>query len=282
MRFGRGIVTYSMVCANRLKFAIISSGLDPLLTGTLKMKTHYTIIGGGRLARHFAHYFSLLGISYNQWQRSSTSSARSLQEKLNDSSHILLLISDSAISEFLQQHPFLYEKTIIHCSGAHSFPGTIGVHPLMTFGDDYYALDVYTSIPMVCEASTQAEQQFGQLFPQLNNPVYSIRAEDKALYHAYCVSAGNLSQIIQQLSTEGIQRLGLPAEILHPYLSQNLKNFISEGNSSLTGPLVRSDQLTIDANLAALKGLPMENIYRQIARQYARSQHGINASELAA
>lgn len=246
------------------------------------MKTHYTIIGGGRLARHFAHYFSLLGISYNQWQRSSTSSARSLQEKLNDSSHVLLLISDSAISGFLQQCPFLYEKMIIHCSGAHSFPGTVGVHPLMTFGDDYYDLDVYTSVPMVCEASKQPEQQFEQLFPQLNNPVYSIRREDKALYHAYCVSAGNLSQIIQQLSVEGLQRLGLPEEVMHIYLNQNLKNFIAQGPAALTGPLVRSDQVTIDANLEALKGLPMENIYRQIARQYACSQHGISASELAA
>ncbi len=246
------------------------------------MKTHYTIIGGGRLARHFAQYFSLLGINFNQWQRSSTSTDLSLKDKLTYSSHVLLLISDSAIPGFLLEHTFLYEKTIIHCSGAHSFSGLAGVHPLMAFGSEYYDLEVYKSIPMICEINTQPEHQFKEIFPQLSNPVYSLRLEDKALYHAYCVSAGNLSQIIQQMSAEGLQRLGLPDDILHAYLRQNLENFLHQGRSALTGPLVRADQITIDANLEALKSLPMENIYRQISKQYAREQHGINASEVAA
>ena len=246
------------------------------------MKTHYTIIGGGRLARHFAHYFSLLEISFNQWQRAASLTTLSLQEMLADSSHILLLISDCAIPEFLRKHPYLHEKTIIHCSGAHSFPGLAGVHPLMTFSTELYALDKYQAIPMVCEQNDNPKHQFAQLFPQLDNPVYTLARADKALYHAYCVSAGNLSQIIQQFSLEGLQKLGLPDTILHPYLQQNLNNYLEQGSASLTGPLVRADQVTIDANLAALKGLPMESIYRQIAGQYLKLQTTTSPDELAA
>ncbi len=245
------------------------------------MTTHYTVIGGGRLARHFAHYFSLLGIAFNQWQRASDSSA-SLSEKLTACSHVLLLISDSAIPEFLQEHPYIREKTIIHCSGAHSFPGLAGVHPLMSFGEELYPLSTYVSIPMVCEQSDLPGSLFEDLFPQLDNPVYSITKEQKPRYHAYCVSAGNLTQIIMQYSSAGIENMGLPAEILHGYLRQSLGNYINQGAAALTGPIARADQLTIDANLIALKGQPLEAIYRQIAKHYQSAERPVEHKELAA
>jgi len=228
--------------------------------------TNYTIIGGGRLARHFSHYFRLLGIPHTQWQR-STGDAGDLIQAVAEASHVLLLISDKAIPGFLAENQFLYNKTLIHCSGAHSFINVAGVHPLMTFGEELYDLPAYTAIPMVCEQSMNPDFQFSRLFPQLNNPVHAIPAGQKALYHAYCVCAGNFSQLLWQMSTEGMQaELGLPADALKPYLQQNLDNFFSHGKFALTGPLVRGDKETIKANLKALENQSLQAIYHQFSK----------------
>lgn len=232
--------------------------------------THYCIIGGGRLARHFSHYFRLRGIPHSQWQRKTADKPCAdkalLKQVTADASHILLLISDQAIMDFIAENDFLTDKILIHCSGAHSYPSIAGVHPLMTFGEELYDLVTYEAIPLVCEGSTRADFQFDQLFPQLNNPIHIIPAGQKALYHAYCVCAGNFSQLLWQLSAEGLQaRLGLPAEVLEPYLQKNLENFFNQGSAALTGPLARGDQKTIDANLAALENQPLAAIYRQFS-----------------
>lgn len=227
--------------------------------------TKYTIIGGGRLARHFSHYFRLLGIPHKQWQRSAAES-HSLSEAIAEASHVLLLISDKAIPGFLAAHQFLHKKILIHCSGAHSYPNVAGVHPLMTFAEDLYALPAYTAIPMICEESPNPDHQFNRLFPQLCNPVHTIPTEQKALYHAYCVCAGNFSQLLWQMSSEAMHtELGLPTAVLQPYLQQNLENFFSQGKAALTGPLVRGDKETIKANLDALENQPLQAIYRQFS-----------------
>ncbi|MCF6264080.1 MAG: DUF2520 domain-containing protein [Xanthomonadales bacterium] len=235
--------------------------------------TNYCIIGGGRLARHFSHYFRLLGIPHSQWRRTPADKPCAdkvrLKQATADASHVLLLINDQAIAKFVSGNDFLAGKILIHCSGAHSYASIAGVHPLMTFGEELYDLATYEAIPMVCEASSHEEFQFQHLFPQLNNPVHIIPPEQKALYHAYCVCAGNFSQLLWQMSAEEMQaRLGLPVEVLEPYLQKNLENFFSQGSTALTGPLARGDQKTINANLAALKNQPLAAIYQQFSKAF--------------
>jgi predicted short-subunit dehydrogenase-like oxidoreductase (DUF2520 family) len=245
--------------------------------------TNYTIIGGGRLARHFSHYFRLLGIPHTQWQRSTGEDADDLIQAVADASHVLLLISDKAILRFLAENQFLYKKILIHCSGAHSFINVAGVLPLMTFGEDLYDLPAYAAIPMVCEQSANPNFQFSRLFPQLNNPVHTIPAKQKALYHAYCVCAGNFSQLLWQMSTEGMQaELGLTADALKPYLQQNLDNFFNQGKSALTGPLVRGDKETIKTNLEALENQSLQAIYHQFSKLDFTPAENSNVAERAA
>lgn len=63
----------------------------------------YLIIGNGRLARHLAHYFSLLKIKdYSKWDRSQPLSR--LHELCTGATHILLAIKDSAIEPFIEEH----------------------------------------------------------------------------------------------------------------------------------------------------------------------------------
>ena len=228
----------------------------------------YAIIGGGRLARHFSQYFRLLEIPHTRWARNHGSAFNSfdqadagqrLKHTIGEADRVLLLVSDGAIGTLLKQYPFLHEKQLIHCSGVLSIPGIAGAHPLMTFADDIYDLQIYQAIPFMLESG----QGFEALFPDLCNPHFSINAGDKARYHAMCVMAGNFSQLMWKgVSDRFEQQFGLPEETIHPYLKQVLSNFLQAPESSLTGPLARGDVETIERNLNALEGDSMQDLYR--------------------
>jgi predicted short-subunit dehydrogenase-like oxidoreductase (DUF2520 family) len=240
---------------------------------------NYAIVGGGRLARHFSHYFQSLEIPHTRWTRDGQCSFNSfelsdaeqrLRETLGKADRVLLLVSDNAIGVLLKQYPFLYEKRLIHCSGALSLPGVAGAHPLMTFTDDLYELETYLSIPFAVEAG----HSFEDLFPGLPNSYFAINVEDKARYHAMCVMAGNFSQVMWKgISERFEQQLDLPAGSLHPYLKRVAGNFIEAPKAALTGPLIRSDQQTIEKNIQSLDGDPLQDIYRAFVHFY-QSEEG--------
>jgi predicted short-subunit dehydrogenase-like oxidoreductase (DUF2520 family) len=240
---------------------------------------NYAIVGGGRLARHFSHYFQSLEIPHTRWARDGQCSFNSfeladaeqrLRETVGKADRVLLLVSDNAISALLKQYPFLHEKRLIHCSGALSFPGIAGAHPLMTFTDDLYELETYLSIPFAVEAG----YSFEDLFPGLPNSYFAINVEDKARYHAMCVMAGNFSQVLWKgISERFEQQLDLPAGSLHPYLKRVADNFIEVPKAALTGPLIRSDQQTIEKNIQSLDGDPLQDIYRAFVHFY-QSEEG--------
>jgi predicted short-subunit dehydrogenase-like oxidoreductase (DUF2520 family) len=235
---------------------------------------NYAIVGGGRLARHFSEYFRLLGIPYTRWARDCRSplntfttadAEQRLRETIGNADRVLLLVSDIAIASVLKQYPFLHEKQLIHCSGALSFPGVAGAHPLMTFADRLYPLDTYQTVPFMCETG----YSFDELLPGLPNPNFAIKLEYKAQYHALCVMAGNFSQVLwKSVSDRFEQQFELPAGTLHPYLNRVTGNFIEAPETALTGPLIRNDQQTIERNIHALNGDPLQDLYHAFVRFY--------------
>ncbi len=235
---------------------------------------HYAIVGGGRLAHHFSHYFHLLEIPYTCWARDRYSplntyelpdAEQRLKKALAHADRVLLLVTDQAIAALLQQYPFLYEKQLIHCSGALSFLGVAGAHPLMTYAENLYELEVYQSVPFMLETGCS----FDSLFPELANPHFAIRAEDKARYHAMCVMAGNFTQVLWQgIANSFEQQLELPTQSLNPYLKQIAANFAHAPATALTGPLTRGDQHTIERNLRSLDGEPLHDLYQAFIRFY--------------
>ena len=235
---------------------------------------NYAIVGGGRLARHFSHYFQLLEIPHTRWTRDSRSrfntfelpdAEQRLKQAVRNAERVLLLVSDNAIAALPKQYPFLHEKQLLHCSGALSFPGIAGAHPLMTFADDMYELETYRSVPFILEAG----HLFEELFPGLPNPHFVINVEDKARYHAMCVMAGNFSQVLWKgISGRFEQQLDLAAGSLQPYLSRVAGNFIEAPETALTGPLARNDQQTIEKNIQSLDGDPLQDLYRAFVHFY--------------
>ena len=241
------------------------------------------IIGNGKVARHMIRYFELVGQPYVQWFRQSksinsssiTSQSRlarfkhklrnifhqncdTLSAAVADVSKVLLLIPDDQIECFIQNHQTIQGKTLIHFSGSLFSEKAQGCHPLMTFGDDLYELSRYQSIPFVVDEGVD----FGQIFPLLENTVYPIKPEQKAIYHAMCVMAGNFSHMLWQVTGAELKNLGLPAHIMSSYLLQNTENFVCHPEHSATGPFVRGDSDTINHHQTALANHPLSGIYQ--------------------
>jgi hypothetical protein len=64
----------------------------------MRQVPNYLLIGNGRVARHFQHYFSLLQLPYQTWHRHEPDTK--LTQQLESATHVLLLISDRAIAAF--------------------------------------------------------------------------------------------------------------------------------------------------------------------------------------
>lgn len=234
--------------------------------GQVPQMLSYLIIGGGRVARHMAHYLQLESIPYATWKRQDGETA--LRTQIAACSHILLLISDRSISSFVHENPFLSEKPCVHFSGSVVNENIPSAHPLMTFSESLYELETYRGIPFITEAG---RPDFHQLLPGLSNPSFAIESQKKTLYHALCVLSGNFSTLLwEKVFRDFEEKLGLPSSVTKPYLQQVLQNLLQTpvGTSVLTGPLVRGDRETIQRHLHVLNGDPYANVYRAFVEAY--------------
>lgn len=216
----------------------------------------YLLVGNGRLSRHLQHYLGLEGLEWRLWSRASR---EPLEHALEDVGTALLLIPDDAIETFLERHadPSI-GTTWVHCSGSLSTPRAFAAHPLMTFGDELYDLEVYRRIPFVCD---RGGPSFPELLPGLPNPHFVIEPGDRPLYHAACAMAGNFTTLLwQHAYTVFEERLGLPRSALFPYLERVADN-LQRASDPLTGPLARGDRRTVERHLAALDGDPYRSVY---------------------
>jgi 2-dehydropantoate 2-reductase len=232
---------------------------------------HYLIIGNGRVARHFLHYFSLLSLSYSHWHRQDSPDI--LQQQIKSATHILLLISDGAIEDFILKNLQNTNACLIHCSGSLSTVLAFGAHPLMTFSKDLYADEQYHSIPFVIDDDAP---DFKELFPGLPNRQSRLPKNLKAKYHAFCVLSGNFSCMLWQKLFNGLdEELNLPSDFAIPYFLQQTQNILNNPKTALTGPLVRNDIRTIEKNLAALDGDPFQDIYKSFVTCYRKLQEEV-------
>jgi len=235
----------------------------------MKQVPEYLIIGNGRVSRHFQHYFSLLQLPFTQWNRNEH--FEKLHHQLINASHILLLISDAAIENFIIHHLKTAPQTVwVHFSGSLISHYAHGAHPLMTFNETLYLLDEYLKIPFILDDDAPS---FQAILPGLPNPYQRLPKSLKAKYHALCVLSGNFSCLLWQKLFDSFQReFNLPESFAHPYLLRQTQNLILDQKKALTGPLVRKDQGTIEKNLAALSSDPFKEIYEAFVSCYQKKE----------
>ena len=224
----------------------------------------FGIVGNGRVARHFQHYFHLLGLSVCAWSRRLQAAAP--PDVLASCRTVLLLLPDAAIVPFIEAWPALREKRLVHCSGSLVTPTAEAAHPLMTFGPELYDLSDYRAIPFVLD---DGGSPFAELLPGLPNPTFSIPAADRPYYHALCVMAGNFSTLLWvKLFDELQRRFAIPPSAAHPYLARVTANIMADASLAFTGPLSRGDTETIASNLKALDGDPFQAVFAACVRAY--------------
>lgn len=243
------------------------------------MKTNsYAIIGSGRLARHMSHYFDLLKVNYLSWSRNSDttyntfshieSPTERLKCTLDKANSVLILISDDQINSFIHQNNgTLKDKTIIHFSGALNINTAYSLHPLMSFSDELYDLDFYKSINFVSDPKSD----LSKLIPEFQNSNYKIEPDQKSLYHSLCVISGNFPQLLWNECLNIAQNeLKLPPHILDIYIDRISKNFIQAKAKSITGPLSRGDQETLNKNQNSLTGNLLQPLYQEFRTQFSK------------
>lgn len=230
----------------------------------MRQVPQYLIIGNGRLARHFQHYFSLLTIPYVTWDRSQP--IEILHELASNASHVLVLIKDDAIESFIKTYLFNCSAMIIHCSGSLVTSYAYGAHLLYCFNDQLYDLQQYLTIPFIVDDDAP---EFSILFPGLSNTYVRLKKAMKAKYHALCVLSGNFSCLLwQKLFTDFEEELQIPPTFAHPYLQQQMQNLLHDHSRALTGPLTRNDQQTLQKNIQALAHDPFQAIYESFVTCY--------------
>lgn len=218
----------------------------------------YGIIGNGKMAKHFIHYLTLLQFPYQQWTRDQSS--ESLVILTQRCSPILLLINDDAIESFIEQHPCLQGKLLVHFSGAIHVKNAYGAHPLLCFSQELYTLETYKKIPFIYEENAP---EFQSILPGLKNPHFKIPIHLKSFYHAICVLSGNFTVILwQKFFSEFENTFHIPKEQAHLFLQQTMQNLLTDPQHALTGPLSRKDTKTIETHLATLKNDPFQKVYQ--------------------
>lgn len=222
----------------------------------------YALLGSGRLARHFSFYLNSLNLKPLQWSRNQDPFFNTRDELNNwerlrltcqNASHILLAVSDDSIAPLAEQVTQLAGvKRLVHFSGARTIPGVASAHPLMTFGENVEDPDWYKTIPFAIDEG----QKFSDLLPGLPNPHYTIPSGQRPFYHALCSLAGNSTFMLWRKIGEEMQRLGLPRDLLQPFLHQVVMNSSLSGEKNFTGPVARGDWNTVRGHLHSLREQP--------------------------
>lgn len=230
----------------------------------LQVRSHcYTIIGNGRTARHMKFYLQSQNVRVHSWNRKENSQD-DLNRFVRACDTVLVLIKDAEIKNFVDSHPILKEKTLVHFSGALVIPGIVGLHPLMTFSERLYGIDFYKKIPFISE---KGSEPFQEIFPQLSNPTAEIEPELKPLYHSLCVMGGNFTTLLWTKLFESFkEKFDFNPDLVFPFLEKITENLREDYKSALTGPLARKDISTMKKNLNALENDSFAQVYRSFVQ----------------
>lgn len=224
------------------------------------------LIGAGRLAKHLQHWNSLLENPHTLlfWNRQfDPTHLAALVERADI---IWLAISDRSLVSFYENHLAASKKPVVHFSGALSDERLLGAHPLMSFPHELLPDEAYAGIHFVIHGRTTLQE----ILPGFTNRFTALNSENKPLYHALCVLAGNFPQLLWNQVAGEMRQLGLPPEALDSYIAQITANYLRLKEKSLTGPLIRGDHVTIEKNIQSLQTHPkLHHIYQAFNREFS-------------
>jgi len=170
------------------------------------------------------------------------------------------------VSDIAAAGGFVSGSYVAHLSGAAQLgvldpareagASRLGIHPLQTFPDVARAVDL---IPGCTFAVTADDDEGYRVAERVADDVlgepFRLPDELRPLYHAAAVFASNYLVVTSSIATDLFTEAGVPDPIraMHALAAATLENVRDLGpEQALTGPVVRGDAGTVEANLAAL------------------------------
>lgn len=194
------------------------------------MSDPFSILGRGRLGRALAEAWGDVPL---------------LSHEAAPEGWVLLAVPDSAIPELADRFP----GRALHASGGLHLEGVPCAHPLTSFNGR--AAD-WRGTPL---ALTGAVPPFlVRRFEALGFCPFALKAEAKARYHAAAVLTSGHAATLWLGAERLLGEAGvvLPGRGLMALAEATLRNVEALGASGRTGPFVRGDEATIQADAAAL------------------------------
>lgn len=212
------------------------------------------LIGLGKLGSHLSHYLNLKKIDHVVFKRHSDIS------KLKNFQIVLLCLPDDQLEKFYESN-YSDHQTWIHFSGSFYHDKMIGLHPMMSFSSELFDLDFYENLTWMLDQPIDISAHLPLEFMN----IHYIQPANKAHYHALCVMAGNIPQLICEQTESELMKLGINEKAIKNYIKTAFDNYLLDRPA--TGPIVRNDQKTIEQNL---KNLPeySQHIYQAVKDNY--------------
>jgi len=267
-----------------------------------KQKSEVTIIGTGRLGTTLA--LALAGSGYtirslvSRGRQSARKAARLLDadvqvlaakqlSSLIDADLFLITVPDDQIAsvgrELSEINADRKKITVLHTSGALSSEvlaplrekgwNTGSIHPLMSVSavQDASLEGAFWSV----EGDRSAVRLGKEIVRDLGGKSFSIRTEDKPLYHAAAVMvSGNVVALfdvaLEMLAECGLDRKTARAVLL-PLIASTVRSLQTKSpEESLTGTFSRGDVETVKRHLAVMRNSEIKNLYRKLGERSLR------------
>lgn len=206
---------------------------------------------------------------------------------------------DSVVKQ-LEKLPPKPNRFAIHTSGAISSSilaplksknwHTGSLHPLISVSDPVAGSEALPGAYWCVEGDLLASRLAREIVQDLDGHSFSIKAEDKSLYHAAAVmSSGNMVALFD-VALEMLEHCGLPRKearkIFLPLIQSTVANLARVDPSiALTGTFARADEATVARHLVALSVNDFSetrNLYRQLGRRSVElaMSRGVNEQAL--
>lgn len=237
------------------------------------------IIGKGNVGTHLANAFCQRGFD------ARLIDSRKLEGIDKTFDFILISVSDDAIKDVTSSLSIVlkdYEGIIAHTAGSVSidvlkpFFKKVGVfYPMQTFSKASPEMQ-YSEIPFFIEGnSLEVEQSLYQLALSISEKVWKLDSPSRSNLHIASVFACNFVNALFSISSDILERINLPFDILLPLIDQTVKKvaLISPAEAQ-TGPARRGDRKVITSHLEQLGGDPkLKNIYEIMSEFLLNKYH---------
>ena len=211
------------------------------------------------------------------WPEVQVSLATSLENAVAGVDLVFLAVQDRHVQELAQEiASFLSDsgsslqsspQFFAHLSGsltsdalrplADSGAVTFSLHPLQSLADVEGAVKGLAGSYFSFEGDSRALVTAEFIVQALSGHLVQLKAADKALYHAAAVVSSNFFIALEEMAINLMQGIGVDADtarkMLLPLIRGSFENLERVAPAeALTGPIVRGDNQTVAAHLAAL------------------------------